>query len=845
MLLHEQCKPVTLDQESAFLSKGGYVVDGVLWWTLDYIFDNFRANGESRALWKWMQMFKKAVESTNLCDVQTTVHLRSSTLPEEALKANVAQTVAILAFFLFILRESRTAALVQLVGRCLPQLCYNACQSLVSPGNVEVPVENMLRLTISGAGAVRGVLTALQARHQTCAKAWQNEWLHMMQAGELTEHIGAEAVPLTDLVRFLLSVDKRRKSKGSHPWTPDSIAGSSLRLIQRAIIGFLHVSYDSSVRRYIAEHASDVDRVAPSRQARQVQADASSSGAVCGQVVQRRRSRSHMSPDAIYELLQLARETGGASMKIALRLFKDKRLSNVAGCDSNAADVWGRRLQNLYDSRCGTALAGATHLNIIADCSTHAGKELLVSICWSHQNGTACFANNQVILPGNQVAPGEMELSSLVEVLAKENKLVRLASYRQLQAISQQIHLLTNGKYGLDSFREAPGVSLSPVRPGCKRFIDESHDGHRLRAGHLNVGTGDSIYLMPEGRWWEDQPLLTLQLDQGPTGTAGLAYAISAEQSLVSVRWDPLHRAVRDYKLSLLHGSSGEYLQSQMHSQYLWSLAYRPFGSGTFMEDKKRALELMIARESSDLSIFRELWEQIRDEAGMASTSTPEEVWRMLPSLPGFSAKQTLPKLSRWFSWNAAAEEGLSEWASIKCVLGYYFQDLSLDPDEAYEVRRLELLAKEDSEKKSLRAQFSDLKQKLGGGLKLSYYLMSTRLWVQCRIISLCTRPLWSWYTSTVEQVKNCSDNVANLIYLSGAWQRDEHLRDTAALPTSQLHEVVSLLGASKFDDTPFQICELSQHLLKHRAWSLSKCAGPPDCYAGLLSSSLADKQAP
>ena len=109
----------------------------------------------------------------------------------------------------------------------------------------------------------------------------------------------------------------------------------------------------------------------------------------------------------------------------------------------------------------------------------------------------------------------------------------------------------------------------------------------------------------------------------------------------------------------------------------------------------------------------------------------------MLPSLPGLSTKQTLPKLSRWFSWNAAAEEGLSEWASIKCVLGYSFKDLSLDRDEAYEVRRLELLAKEDSEKKSLRAQFSDLKQKLGGGLKLSYYLMSTRLWVQCR--QLCT----------------------------------------------------------------------------------------------------------
>ena len=86
----------------------------------------------------------------------------------------------------------------------------------------------------------------------------------------------------------------------------------------------------------------------------------------------------------------------------------------------------------------------------------------------------------------------------------------------------------------------------------------------------------------------------------------------------------PPYRMALGRSVDNMETIQSEYLQSQMHSQYLWSLAYRPFGSGTFVEDKTRALmELMIARESSDLSIFRELWEQIRDEAGMAPTSTP------------------------------------------------------------------------------------------------------------------------------------------------------------------------------------------------------------------------------
>ena len=56
----------------------------------------------------------------------------------------------------------------------------------------------------------------------------------------------------------------------------------------------------------------------------------------------------------------------------------------------------------------------------MADASTHGGKEVLVSICYSHESSTAAFATIQVILPGNKVAPMEMEMTSLVEKLAQD-----------------------------------------------------------------------------------------------------------------------------------------------------------------------------------------------------------------------------------------------------------------------------------------------------------------------------------------------------------------------------------------------------------------------------------------
>lgn len=326
-----------------------------------------------------------------------------------------------------------------------------------------------------------------------------------------------------------------------------------------------------------------------------------------------------------------------------------------------------------------------------------------------------------------------------------------------------------------------------------------------------------------------------------------MRFALNKLERLIQVRFDVIHRCIRDVKLSLLHGSSGEFLQSQMHSQYLWSVSYRPFGTGAFQEDKKRALELMLARETPDsLPMFLDVWETIRKELKLPESATRDHVWSALSSLPTFRNKQTLPKLGRWFSWNQSCEENLCQWTSLKLVLAYQYEGQGLDPDDAYQKRLLQSLAREtgaeDASNGSMRKQFSKMKEKLGGGLKLCYHLMSDKLLQMTNIISVCTRPVWSWYTLQVQTCKNAADQVENLLRLSAGWQKEFHLRELAAVhgaltrSQEQHDQVQGLLLESKFDDTVEKISELSGHLLKHRAWSLSKSSAPPDCYVGLLS---------
>lgn len=158
-------------------------------------------------------------------------------------------------------------------------------------------------------------------------------------------------------------------------------------------------------------------------------------------------------------------------------------------------------------------------------------------------------------------------------------------------------------------------------------------------------------------------------------------YALFKMNRLVHHKWDIFHRCIRDLKLSLQYSSRGSFLQSQLHSNYLWGLAYRPYGTGHFQEHKKRFLEVMLRRESwSTCQLFHEMWEDIRTDLGMDPLSSMETVWNQLAECRTFHVKGTCPKLGRWFSWQNAAEEQLPEFHVLKLVLAYHHKGEKREP---------------------------------------------------------------------------------------------------------------------------------------------------------------------
>lgn len=412
MLLHDRCQPLTIDQDGVLPSKVGYLVtlengEVQLWWALDHLYDKFRSCGENRALFKWILWFRHGVTETEYTN-GLFIHTKRQDLPQDALRENIASTVAVISFLAFIQKESRTQQIIDYVRGWMPQIASRACSILTSARSI--PIEEMLPLTISPGGVVRGLEESLSNRHRTVFVVVQKAWNAMYESGEVSEQlISGEnlANSLQDLVYFLFSIEKKRKENGQHMWPRSSAVGSTLWKLQKAIVSFLAVGVDVFTRGwYMLEH--DCSTVPPSRRG---------SGGSSQELQSAKKVR--MTPDAIYELLESARKRT-VNVRAGLGLLERTRLSTVAGCKANAVDAWVRRSQSIYDHRAALAFQGVMHFNLAADASTHAGKELLVSILWSHQCNSAAFANNQVILPLAQIAPGELELTSLVEHLAQD-----------------------------------------------------------------------------------------------------------------------------------------------------------------------------------------------------------------------------------------------------------------------------------------------------------------------------------------------------------------------------------------------------------------------------------------
>ena len=110
-----------------------------------------------------------------------------------------------------------------------------------------------------------------------------------------------------------------------------------------------------------------------------------------------------------------------------------------------------KRASGMYEERLlQQSWRSVNHICLSADASMHANQDALLGISWSWELNQACYASIQNMVPGKNIYEHEDLLAPVISIRAAENKVERVAAYRQLQATSHMLERLVGR--GLSDF---------------------------------------------------------------------------------------------------------------------------------------------------------------------------------------------------------------------------------------------------------------------------------------------------------------------------------------------------------------------------------------------------------
>ncbi len=691
-------------------------------------------------------------------------------------------------------------------------------------------------LTVTRHGRLEGLCQLLgkpQSHHGVHTQqvdVLKTSWDALHREAILGEAWEQDTHRVVDVVHFAMLFSRTRRSQSRAPLPPVT---RFMKLLRNALVQWIAAGMEKYFFEVYSSH-HDVAKPAPSYHS----APAASRGDGA------KRRYVQVNPEVAWDMMEQARNTG-ASLR---QIIKVRRTDDHVGCATSSGESWVRKLQSMYTSRRAMCLGpGVNHINAIADPATHSKKEAMVLVFWSWENQVGAYGDMQWLAQAKTVLSSEQEMPQNIADLAATLRLERVSAFRQLQAYGNAVRHLTGGeKQCISSFRLPEGVHAHPVREHEVRVVGPAAsragaDPAAARAVIVNTQTGTMTQALPDDL--EEVSLLVLGLDQGSIGSAGIAYA-NHLCAMIHCKFDKLHRVIRDVKLALQHACGGLFLKTQLYSTYVWSVNYKPYGTGAFGTQKTWLLNTFLATHDCESELFEKYACKIAEDFGMPppapSRGELEAVWCRLCTLNSFTKHADIVKLGRWFSWNSAAHSQMCEFHAAKMLYEAFLKD-SANPDSD-EIAFDDLKAA--ASRKSVAADLRKLRS-AGGGLALAWRLMSSQL-LQCvKILYVVTRGCWSWYTAEVKEVKTPHQGLRSTLAASqGKWASSPHLQQTIHDSLYNLEDLrfmgIDVCVASVAAKKPAQqALMLMLHVLRNRVWSLAaRHHNPPEAYVGVFSPS-------
>ena len=447
---------------------------GKLFWDISYLYDALRTGGERRTKADWVKWCRRIVCGFGLA---AECVLRSPGSPD------TMSTFALLTFLAATVDKSLTESVVSVCASILRNALARAIVAAERVGHVHV--SEHLRLLPHG--RVAGVPEVVDSLPPSLRPVLRKTWRAMLEAGDLTVRLDDDAHPLAEVLYFFLFFLRDRRTRGRRPLAAAN--ASQVQSIKARVLQWCSACVDLYV---LHEYASAHDTAAP--------APALRMGG------RGKRKYTRITVDTMWDVLQQARTAGVSAEQVA----RVRQCDAHFGCSEGATLSWQLKLNSLYQNRRSVLFhAGVHHINMVADPATHSKKETFVSVLWSWETGSAAYGDAQFLHPGKDLLPSEQDMPDAIALLARRRKLQRVASWRQLQAVSNVVRLATGGRLVLDSFKLPADAHVRAVRPGEVRVVRPGDS--RDIAWLVNPEAGTFFQVLPDEL--EELPISKVQCD--------------------------------------------------------------------------------------------------------------------------------------------------------------------------------------------------------------------------------------------------------------------------------------------------------------------------------------------
>ena len=636
--------------------------DGKVWHDLHFVHATAFERGVEKEWREWRADF--ILYMKRMCVSADRFHLRQRSATEADVW-NIADSFAVLAFFWHTIEATNTVAWANVGFNLLKALQLRIAQSLPELGVVYVRGETQVGFQIRG-DRIEGWGSWYAARENSTKSAFARLWARMPECAPfaISDHFQS----ISTILHFALYF---RKVRIRGACKISQRARGTLIALQHTLLEYLSQGLDAYLKgvylrfRPHCQQKPPPAHVSPKKKR---EGEELAPPSTCSSAVQQGRRMVRVDNEVMWDMMQDARESGASLSQVTVVRRNDPQ---AGGCQRVAHEVLCRK-NDLYRQRMRMAFLGSNHLCIVADPATHSKKETMISILWSWQAAVAAYGAIQYIPSAKTVLVSEQEMPDHIAFLSRERRLERVAAFRQLQALSNVIQH-TGLWSGIHDFRLRDDYDIDPVREGEVRVVKTGEANDYARRVCADRGIDKRI--LPDAALapaQSNEKLLVLCLDQGSVGAAGIIFAQEVLGAMIFVFWDKFHRLMRDISLAMKDAASGLFLKVRIFSAHLWSMNYKPWGTGLFGTQKKQLLNIFMATQSPFSRLFRKYAPRIA-EALDRQLETDEDYTMLFDDIPflarSFSAALDVAKLGRWFSWNGCAKQQLGEYWVQKMII--------------------------------------------------------------------------------------------------------------------------------------------------------------------------------